>query len=87
MIERERHVPVLLQPAIRYLNVKPGGTYVDATLGYAGHASAIARLIGPEGKLIAFDRDPEAMRLAGEKLDTLRRWSCTMWSFHGRQSC
>jgi 16S rRNA (cytosine1402-N4)-methyltransferase len=72
MIERERHVPVLLQPAIRYLNVKPGGTYVDATLGYAGHASAIARLIGPEGKLIAFDRDPEAMRLAGEKLDTLR---------------
>ena len=43
MDERERHVPVLLQQAIRYLNVRRGGTYVDATLGFAGHSSAIAR--------------------------------------------
>jgi 16S rRNA (cytosine1402-N4)-methyltransferase len=72
MTERERHVPVLLQEAIRYLNVRPGGTYVDATLGLAGHATAIARQIGPRGKLIAFDRDPEAMALARKKLDDLR---------------
>jgi 16S rRNA (cytosine1402-N4)-methyltransferase len=72
MIERERHVPVLLQQAIRYLNVRRGGVYVDATLGLAGHSSAIARELGPQGKLIAFDRDPEAMALAKAKLDTLR---------------
>jgi 16S rRNA (cytosine1402-N4)-methyltransferase len=72
MTERERHVPVLLQEAIRYLNVRPGGTYVDATLGLAGHSTAIARQLGPRGKLIAFDRDPEAMALARKKLDDLR---------------
>jgi len=75
MAERElnpRHVPVLLQPAIRILNVRRGGTYVDATLGYAGHASEIARRLGPQGTLIGFDRDPEAMALASARLDALR---------------
>jgi 16S rRNA (cytosine1402-N4)-methyltransferase len=72
MIERDRHVPVLLQEAIRYLNVRPGGVYVDATLGLAGHSSAIARLLGRKGKLIAFDRDPEAMALAKERLEALK---------------
>jgi 16S rRNA (cytosine1402-N4)-methyltransferase len=72
MDERERHVPVLLQQAIRYLNVRRGGTYADVTLGFAGHSSAIARELGPEGKLIAFDRDPEAMALAKVRLDALR---------------
>uniref|UniRef100_A0A7V4XQI5 Ribosomal RNA small subunit methyltransferase H n=1 Tax=Acidobacterium capsulatum TaxID=33075 RepID=A0A7V4XQI5_9BACT len=71
-MERERHVPVLLQDAIRYLNVRRGGTYVDATLGLAGHSSAIARLLGPGGTLIAFDRDPDAMELAKPRLDALR---------------
>jgi len=72
MTERERHVPVLLKEAIRYLNVRPGGTYCDATLGLAGHSTAIARQIGPRGKLIAFDRDPEAMAIARERLNALR---------------
>jgi len=68
----ERHVPVLLQQAIRFLNVRPGGVYVDATLGFAGHASAIARLAGASGRLICFDRDPGAMALARERLAALR---------------
>ncbi len=72
MTQRERHVPVLFQEAIRYLNVRPGGTYCDATLGLAGHSSGIARQIGPRGTLIAFDRDPEALALARERLDALR---------------
>src|SRR5262249_30263371 len=72
MSEHERHVPVLLQQAIRYLNVRRGGTYADATLGFAGHSSAIVRQLGPEGRLIAFDRDPEAMALAKARLDALR---------------
>ena len=67
----ERHVPVLLQDAIRYLNVRAGGTYVDATLGFAGHAAAIARELGGQGQLIGFDRDPEALELARERLQAL----------------
>ena len=56
---------------MQYLNVRPGGTYVDATLGLAGHSSAIAVKLGREGRLIAFDRDPEAMALARATLEAL----------------
>jgi len=64
----ERHVPVLLNDAIDFLLVRPNGTYVDCTLGFAGHSEAIMRRLGPQGHLIAFDRDPEAMELAKAKL-------------------
>lgn len=70
-MERERHVSVLLEDAIRFLDVREGGTYVDATLGLAGHSAAIARKLGPKGRLIAFDRDPAAMELARERLKAL----------------
>jgi 16S rRNA (cytosine1402-N4)-methyltransferase len=65
----ERHVPVLFQETIDFLRVRPGGTYVDCTLGMAGHAAGVARLLGPKGHLIGFDRDPEALELAKAKLD------------------
>ena len=65
----ERHVPVLLTEAMQYLQVRAGATVVDCTLGLAGHSAEIARRLGQKGKLIAFDRDPEAMALAKEKLD------------------
>jgi 16S rRNA (cytosine1402-N4)-methyltransferase len=64
----ERHVPVLYQEAIDFLRVRAGGTYVDCTLGLAGHAEGIVRLLGPQGHLIGFDRDPEALELARAKL-------------------
>jgi 16S rRNA (cytosine1402-N4)-methyltransferase len=67
----ERHVPVLLNDAIRYLNVRTGGTYVDATLGFAGHATAIARQLGGRGRLVGFDRDPEALEMARVRFETL----------------
>ncbi len=67
-----QHVPVLPQQVLDLLDVKPGGVYVDATLGLAGHASAIARRLGAAGTLIAFDRDPQAMPLARERLSALR---------------
>ncbi|QHS51830.1 16S rRNA (cytosine(1402)-N(4))-methyltransferase RsmH [Edaphobacter sp. 12200R-103] len=71
-MSRPQHVPVLLDEVMTYLNVRPGGIYVDATLGLAGHSSEIARRLGPKGTLIGFDRDPEAMKLARERLDALR---------------
>ena len=64
-----RHAPVLFQEAIDFLRVRPGATVVDCTLGLAGHAAGIVRLLGAEGHLIGFDRDPEALALAREKLD------------------
>jgi len=71
-----RHVPVLSQDVIRYLNVREGGTYLDCTLGLAGHASQIARLLGPHGHLIGFDRDPQALELASGTLFMLARELC-----------
>jgi 16S rRNA (cytosine1402-N4)-methyltransferase len=64
----ERHVPVLFQEAIDFLKVRAGGAYVDCTLGLAGHAEGIARLLGPQGHLIGFDRDTEALELAKIRL-------------------
>jgi 16S rRNA (cytosine1402-N4)-methyltransferase len=64
----ERHVPVLFQRAVDFLRVQAGGTYLDCTLGMAGHAEGIVRLLGPEGHLIGFDRDPEALELAKVRL-------------------
>ena len=69
MTRAERHVPVLLQDAIEFLHVRRGATIADCTLGLAGHASEIARRLGPEGRLIGFDRDPEALALAKARLD------------------
>jgi 16S rRNA (cytosine1402-N4)-methyltransferase len=67
-----RHVPVLLEEVLEYLNVRPGGTICDATLGLAGHSSEIAKRLGAKGKLIGFDRDPEAMELAGARLEEVK---------------
>jgi 16S rRNA (cytosine1402-N4)-methyltransferase len=67
-----QHVPVLLEEALEYLNVRPGGVIVDATLGLAGHSVAIARRLGGKGRLICFDRDQEAMQAAKARLDEVR---------------
>jgi 16S rRNA (cytosine1402-N4)-methyltransferase len=66
-----QHVPVLLEQSLTFLNVRPGGVVVDATLGLGGHSAAIARRLGGRGKLIAFDRDAQAMELAKAKLEAL----------------
>jgi len=55
------HIPVLPQEVIDGLNIQPGGIIVDGTLGGGGHAQAILELIGVEGTLFGFDRDPIAV--------------------------
>ncbi len=67
-----QHVSVLLDEALSFLNVRPGGVVADATLGLGGHSAAIARRLGGTGKLICFDRDPEAMAKAKIRLDELK---------------
>jgi 16S rRNA (cytosine1402-N4)-methyltransferase len=59
---------VLFDEAIEFLRVRAGATIVDCTLGLAGHAAGIARLLGREGHLIGFDRDADALSLAKERL-------------------
>ncbi|KLT66602.1 16S rRNA (cytosine(1402)-N(4))-methyltransferase RsmH [Pedobacter sp. BMA] len=59
-MENNYHVPVMLQPCIDGLNIKPDGVYVDVTFGGGGHSREILKHLGPKGVLIAFDQDPDA---------------------------
>lgn len=61
------HIPVLLSECMEGLNIKPDGLYVDATAGGAGHSREIAKRL-TTGRLIAIDRDPEAVAVAAERL-------------------
>ena len=61
------HVSVLLEECIEGLNIKPDGIYVDGTLGGAGHSSRIAAKL-TTGRHIGIDRDPIALKVAGERL-------------------
>ena len=64
------HVPVLLEAVLEGLRIRPDGTYIDGTLGRGGHSREILQRLGPEGRLIAIDRDPDAVREAGEPFST-----------------
>ena len=61
------HITVLLREATEALAIKPDGVYVDGTFGRGGHSRAILEQLGPNGRLIAIDRDPIAIE-AGESL-------------------
>jgi 16S rRNA (cytosine1402-N4)-methyltransferase len=58
------HVPVLLEEVVGALVASPGGTYLDATAGAGGHASALLAAAGRDARLLAMDRDGEALELA-----------------------
>jgi 16S rRNA (cytosine1402-N4)-methyltransferase len=61
------HTPVLLDEVLEWLQVKPGGVYVDATAGAGGHSEAIAARLS-SGRLISLDRDGQALQIARERL-------------------
>jgi 16S rRNA (cytosine1402-N4)-methyltransferase len=71
-MNRPQHVPVLLDEVLQFLNVRTGSVIADTTVGLGGHSAAIARKLGGEGRLICFDRDPEAMELAKARMQELR---------------
>ncbi len=62
------HIPVLLQEVVKGLAVKPGGLYIDATIGEGGHAEAILEASSPDGCLLGIDVDDEALKRASERL-------------------
>ena len=66
-----QHIPVLLPECLEYLNLKPQQTFVDATLGGAGHSFEVAQRIGRGGTLIGIDQDDVALAAAGRKLGSL----------------
>ena len=60
----EYHNPVLLKETVEGLNIKEDGVYVDVTFGGGGHSKEILRRLGPNGRLIAFDQDEDAVNNA-----------------------
>ena len=68
------HLPVLLDPVISGLNIRPDGLYIDGTFGRGGHSAEILKALGPEGRLLAIDRDPQAIAAVSESLRTDTRF-------------
>ncbi|MDI6748824.1 MAG: 16S rRNA (cytosine(1402)-N(4))-methyltransferase RsmH [Rhodocyclaceae bacterium] len=64
-----QHQPVLLAEAVAALAIRPGGLYVDGTFGRGGHSRAILERLGPMGRLVALDRDPQAVAAGREIAD------------------
>ena len=73
------HVPVMLSEVLDYLDCRPGGTYVDCTLGGAGHAGAICDRIQPNGLFVGIDQDRDAIDHA---LNTLKPTDVTVHLIH-----
>ncbi len=67
-LNHELHVSVLLDEVVEYLRVKPGGIYVDGTMGLGGHTEAILKAAAPDGRVIAFDWDGKAIEIAKNRL-------------------
>ncbi len=65
---RKVHQPVLLEQALEMLNVVPGGVYMDGTFGLGGHTREILKRSAPDGKVVAFDWDEDAIRLGLENV-------------------
>jgi len=64
MVQLTQHVPVLLHAVLQGLDPKPGGRFVDCTLGGAGHMMALLDRTAPDGRVLALDADPEAIERA-----------------------
>jgi len=64
------HIPVMLKEVIEGLSIKPNGIYLDCTFGRGGHAREILRCLGDQGRLIALDKDLDAINEAKKIRDS-----------------
>lgn len=71
MTSEYRHIPVLLDECMSALDLEKNKVFVDATLGFAGHAYEAAKRLGPDGLLIGIDQDDEAISFAETKLGSI----------------
>ena len=76
-----RHEPVLLAEVLAGLSIQPDGVYVDGTFGRGGHAGAILAELGPQGRLVAMDRDPEAVQSARQQFGADPRFEIEQGAF------
>jgi len=77
------HLSVMLQETVDALAVRPGGCYIDGTLGSAGHAMEILKRTGVTGRLLGIDRDPEALKRSKERLSEVPGTVCLAHGAHG----
>jgi 16S rRNA (cytosine1402-N4)-methyltransferase len=66
--QKYRHIAVMCNELIKYLNLNRGGTVLDCTIGCGGHADAILQRIGPQGRLFGIDQDDQALQIATNRL-------------------
>ncbi|MEJ2208319.1 MAG: 16S rRNA (cytosine(1402)-N(4))-methyltransferase RsmH [Anaerolineae bacterium] len=78
------HIPVLYEEVLAGLQVRPGGRYVDGTLGAGGHAAGILEASTPDGQLLGLDADPEAVAYARQRLQEFGQ-RVTFWVGNFRQ--
>src|SRR5436190_2330508 len=81
MQKQEQHQPVLLAEVIEYLAIDREGVYIDATFGRGGHAGQILSYLGNKGRLIAIDKDPEAVAFAMQQWGQDERFEIYRGSF------
>jgi len=72
----QTHLPVMLNEVIDALKIKPDGVYVDGTFGRGGHSAVLLSQLGPEGRLIVLDKDPEAISHAKALFGHDARFEC-----------
>lgn len=81
MADMDKHLPVLFNEALEALNIQPGGIYVDGTFGRGGHSAAILQALDTSGRLLAIDKDPDAIACARERFAGEGRFMIRQGSF------
>jgi 16S rRNA (cytosine1402-N4)-methyltransferase len=81
MADTDTHLPVLFNEALEALNILPDGIYIDGTFGRGGHSAAIVRALSVAGRLLAIDKDPEAIACAREMFAEDARFEIRQGSF------